>query len=107
MSYQYQRGPDGVTYVVDSSVSFNTQAVPGNPTATIAQMETVRRAALSSGQLSASALQALQSADIAIAQAEAALSSGRTAGAALGAYTTAAGLGSPANRNAHRVTLVA
>ncbi|MEI7611163.1 MAG: putative metalloprotease CJM1_0395 family protein, partial [Rhodospirillaceae bacterium] len=67
VSYQYARGPDGVTYVVGASVSFNTGAVPGDPAATIAKMETVRRAALASPQLSAAALQALQSADAAIA----------------------------------------
>ncbi len=111
VTYQYQRGPDGVTYIVGSSVSFNTQAVPGNPNATISKMETVRRAALS-GQLSASALQALQSADIAIAQAQAALSagqasSGKSASGVLSAYTAAATLGSSANRNAHQLALVA
>ena len=105
VTYQYARGPDGTTYVVGGSVSFDTQSIPGNPNATIAKMETVRRAALSSPQLSAAALQALASADVAIAQADAALRSGQSTGSALGAYAAAAGLASPANHNTHQVAL--
>ena len=42
-----------------------------------------------------------------VADAEAALRAGQTAGSAVSAYRTAAGLGSPANRNTSQLSLVA
>lgn len=43
--YQYERGPDGVRYAVGGEVSISTGAIPGNPEATIAKAQQIRRAA--------------------------------------------------------------
>ncbi|MDO3386741.1 putative metalloprotease CJM1_0395 family protein [Gilvimarinus sp. SDUM040013] len=45
-SYQYERGPDGVSYAVSGEVGIDVSAVPGDPQATIEKAEQVRRAAL-------------------------------------------------------------
>ena len=45
-SYDLVTGPDGIRYAVSGSVEINTEAVGGNPAATIRKLETVMRAAL-------------------------------------------------------------
>lgn len=45
-SFEYQTGPDGRRYAVGGEVNIDTSAVPGDPRATIAKMQQVRRAAL-------------------------------------------------------------
>lgn len=61
-SYEYQKGPDGRNYAVGGQVQIDTSPVPGDPDATIAKMEVVKRAALApaepSGQDRAVAAQA-------------------------------------------------
>lgn len=44
-TYEYQRGPDGVSYAVGGEVSISTGAVAGNPEATILKAQQIRRAA--------------------------------------------------------------
>jgi hypothetical protein len=44
--YDYERGPDERLYAVSGEVSIDTSPVPGDPQATIAKMQQVRRAAL-------------------------------------------------------------
>ncbi|NMM45730.1 hypothetical protein HH303_14635 [Rhodospirillaceae bacterium KN72] len=76
-SYEYERGPDGQFYAVGGEVSIDTSAIPGDPEATIAKMQQVRRAALAPAQPSAQdrrvateAQQALVEARAELAQAE-------------------------------------
>lgn len=61
-SYEYQQGPDGKNYAVGGQVQIDTAPVDGDPDATIAKMEIVKRAALApaepSGQDRAVAAQA-------------------------------------------------
>ncbi len=45
-SFQYRRGPDGQSYAVGGEVPIDVSPVAGNPTATIAKLQTVARAAL-------------------------------------------------------------
>jgi hypothetical protein len=45
-SYSYQSGPDGKRYAVGGEVSIDTSPVSDDPQATIAKMQTVKRAAL-------------------------------------------------------------
>lgn len=45
-TYEFQRGPDGVSYAVGGHVSIDASAIPGNPEATIVKAAQVRRAAL-------------------------------------------------------------
>ncbi len=45
-SYQYEMGPDGVRYAVSGEVSIDASPVDGDPAATIAKMQKVKRAAL-------------------------------------------------------------
>lgn len=52
-SYQFQRGPNGVSYAVSGSVEIDVSPVPGDPAATLSKMETVQRAALAVAQPSA------------------------------------------------------
>jgi len=63
-TYEYQTGPDGKQYAVGGEVSIDTSPVKGNPQATIAKMESVKRAALApadpSGQDRSVAAQAAQ-----------------------------------------------
>ena len=49
-TYEYQTGPDGKKYAVGGEVSIDTSPVKGDPQATIAKMETVKRAALAPAQ---------------------------------------------------------
>jgi hypothetical protein len=51
--FQYQRGPDGVLYAVAGSVSVDLSPVAGNPEATLAKAQTIRRAALAPADPSA------------------------------------------------------
>jgi hypothetical protein len=44
-TYEYERGPDGVSYAVSGEVSISTGAVPGDPEATILKAQQIRRAA--------------------------------------------------------------
>lgn len=44
--FEFVRGPDGRQYAVGGSVNIDTQAVPGDPQATIQKMDQVQRAAL-------------------------------------------------------------
>ena len=61
-TYEYQTGPDGKQYAVGGEVQIDTSPVQGNPQATIAKMQQIRRAALApaepSGQDRAVAAQA-------------------------------------------------
>jgi len=43
--YQYTRGPDGISYAVSGEVSINTSPIPGDPHATLAKAQLIRRAA--------------------------------------------------------------
>ena len=45
-SYEYQQGPDGKNYAIGGQVQIDTSPVDGDPDATIAKMEIVKRAAL-------------------------------------------------------------
>ncbi len=45
-SFEYQTGPDGRRYAVGGEVNIDTSAIPGDPRATIAKMQQVRRAAM-------------------------------------------------------------
>ncbi len=47
IQYEYTTGPDGRRYATAGEVPIDTAAVRGNPDATIAKMEVVKRAALS------------------------------------------------------------
>ena len=58
-TYQYQIGPDGKAYAIGGEVTIDASPIPGNPQATIAKEEIVRRAALAPADPSA--------ADIAVA----------------------------------------
>lgn len=44
--FEYRRGPDGGSYAVGGEVGIDTSPVAGDPAATLAKAETVRRAAL-------------------------------------------------------------
>jgi len=48
--YKFVRGPDGISYAVSGEVSINTSPVPGNPEATIAKAQQIRRAASAPAQ---------------------------------------------------------
>ncbi|MBU2885340.1 catalase [Gilvimarinus agarilyticus] len=52
-SYQYERGPDGVSYAVSGEVGIDASAVPGDPQATLDKAEQVQRAALAPAEPSA------------------------------------------------------
>ena len=45
-SYDYDSGPDGKQYAVSGEVKIDTAPIAGDPEATIAKMETIKRAAL-------------------------------------------------------------
>jgi hypothetical protein len=45
-TFSYQKGPDGKMYAVGGEVSIDTSPVKGDPQATIAKMEAIKRAAL-------------------------------------------------------------
>lgn len=44
-SYEYVRGPDGVSYAVGGSVQIDTSPIPGDPEATLRKAEQLQRAA--------------------------------------------------------------
>ena len=52
-TYETERGPDGKEYAVGGSVSIDSSPVKGDPEATIAKMQQVRRAALAPTEPSA------------------------------------------------------
>ncbi len=52
-SYEFQRGPDGVSYAVGGEVSISSGAVPNDPEATLANAQQIRRAALAPADPSA------------------------------------------------------
>ncbi len=52
-SFQYTRGPDGRLYAVGGEVQIDVSPVSGDPEATIAKMQVVRRAALAPARPSA------------------------------------------------------
>jgi len=45
-SYEFQRGPDGVSYAIGGEVSISSGGVPNDPEATIAKAQQIQRAAL-------------------------------------------------------------
>ena len=45
-SYEYETGPDGARYAVAGEVSMDLSPVAGDPSATLAKMQIVQRAAL-------------------------------------------------------------
>jgi hypothetical protein len=49
-SYEYETGPDGKRYASGGEVQIDTSPVKGDPQATIAKMQTVRKAALAPAQ---------------------------------------------------------
>lgn len=49
-TFEYQTGPDGKRYAVGGEVSIDTSPVAGDPQATIAKMQQIRRAALAPAQ---------------------------------------------------------
>lgn len=51
--FEFETGPDGKRYAVGGEVNIDTSAVSGNPRATIAKMQQVRRAALAPAEPSA------------------------------------------------------
>jgi hypothetical protein len=52
-SFQYTQGPDGRRYAVGGEVQIDTAPIPGDPRATIAKAQQIRRAALAPAQPSA------------------------------------------------------
>lgn len=52
-SFEFQAGPDGRRYAVGGEVQIDTSPVSGNPRATIAKMQQIRRAALAPASPSA------------------------------------------------------
>lgn len=56
-NYSYQQGPDGNRYAVGGDVQIDTAPVEGDPEATIAKAQTVRRAALAPTEPSSTDLQ--------------------------------------------------
>lgn len=68
-SYSYVRGPDGRNYVTGGEVSIDSSPVPGDPQATLAKMEQVRRAALAPAEPSAQDLKVAAQAQAQAAQA--------------------------------------
>lgn len=71
-TYEYVRGPDGVSYAVGGSVEVDTSPIPGNPEATLRKAEQLQRAASApadpSGQDRQVAAQAAQLAEDARAE---------------------------------------
>lgn len=53
VSLDYEQGPDGNRYAVGGEVQIDTGEVPGDPEATIAKAQTIRRAALAPAEPSA------------------------------------------------------
>jgi len=61
-SFEYQRGPDGISYAVGGEVNIDTSAVAGNPEATLRKADIIKSAALAPAQPSAQDLQVAASA---------------------------------------------
>lgn len=76
-SYVYQVGPDGRRYAVGGSVEIDMSPVPGNPEATIAKMEVVRRAAMAPAEPSSADRSVAAAAQAAQAQALADMNAAR------------------------------
>ena len=51
--YQYEKGPNGVSYAVSGHVNIDVSAVPGDPEATLKKMQVVQRAAMAPANPSA------------------------------------------------------
>lgn len=68
-TYSYTRGPDGRSYVTDGEVSIDTAPVAGDPQATLAKMDQVRRAALAPAEPSAQDMRVAAQAQATAAQA--------------------------------------
>lgn len=68
-TYSYTRGPDGRSYVTDGEVSIDSAPVAGDPQATLAKMEQVRRAALAPAEPSAQDMRVAAQAQATAAQA--------------------------------------
>ena len=51
--YEFQRGPDGVSYAIGGEVSISTSPVNGNPQMTIEKAQIIKRAALAPAEPSA------------------------------------------------------
>ncbi len=49
-NFSYQKGPDGQRYAIGGDVSIDISKVPGDPQATLAKSEQIRRAALAPAQ---------------------------------------------------------
>ncbi len=67
--YQYTTGPDGRRYAIGGEVSIQSGAVRGNPQATIAKLQAVKRAALAPANPSPQDRRVAAQADLGIAQA--------------------------------------
>lgn len=77
-SFEFETGPDGKRYVVSGEVNIDTSPVAGDPKATIAKMEQVRRAALAPGEPSSQDRAVAAQAAAAAQQARAELSQERS-----------------------------
>lgn len=74
-SFTYRVGPDGQRYAIAGDVQVDTSSIPGNPKATIAKMDRIRRAALAPGDPSPQDAKVAAEAARAAMQAEAELNS--------------------------------
>lgn len=72
-TYNFQTGPDGKKYAIGGSVSIDASPVDGDPKATIAKMEIVKRAALAPAEPSSQDRKVAAEADQAKLQAQAEL----------------------------------
>ncbi len=79
--YEYEQGPDGRRYAVGGSVSIDVTPISGDPEATIAKMEVVKRAALAPTEPSAADRAVARQADQHLQEARAELLRQRAAGA--------------------------
>jgi len=80
--YEYERGPDGRRYAVGGSVAIDVTPISGDPEATIAKMEVVKRAALAPAEPSAADRAVARQADRHMQEARAELLRQRAAGGA-------------------------
>lgn len=78
-SYEYQRGPNGVSYAVGGHVDIDVAPVPGDPAATLKKMQVVQRAALAVAEPSAADRAVAATAAAQASQARAELASQRQA----------------------------
>lgn len=77
-SYSWQQGPDGKKYAVGGEVSIDTSEIAGDPKATIAKMDQVKRAAMAPVTPSAQDYKVAAEADSKASQARSELSSERS-----------------------------